>query len=206
MSSHVEDVYLELVEDVGLAPAFLRQPDGTEVENPAAGEPEPLNNIRFQIPVPVMVDGQLAMTTNSAHVVPGDDLDEVTLTRIIPGTRVVHTQAPAVVDVLMNTGHYRLVDPPERKAANRQAMKKGQLEEAARAAGIDATGLTKDQLVAALEQAERAQAGEAQPTAADVVAAAAADAVGEPGEITAGTAGEQLNPNTDGAGDAPQEA
>lgn len=197
------DVYLELLEHVGLAPSHVRLPDGREVENPIAGEPEPLSNIRFQIPIPTMVGGELVMTTASSEAKPAEQLDPRTKTRIVPGTRLVHTQAPAVVEVLLNTGLYRVCDPPEKAAANRQAKKKAQLAEEARALGIDiVAGMTKPDIIKAIEAAERPQV--ADQAAPDAKAKIEADAEAErqaaeqerlDKEATAAAAGDEANPD-----------
>ncbi len=111
-----EPVYLELLDEHGRAPSHKRTDSGLEIPNPRAGDPDTLNNIGIQVQVPVLVDGEIAMTTSRIPIVCANELDEQLAARIIPGTRIVETTNPAVVNVLMQTGHYRQVAPPERKS------------------------------------------------------------------------------------------
>lgn len=114
--------YLTLPDGVGVAPPFIRDPkSGLDVPNPKAGEPEPINNIGLQIPVPVMAGGEVADTTARVAIHPGpglgaegelvDDAGSFKRARIIPGTRVVETDHPAVVNLLTEAG-YLQCDPP----------------------------------------------------------------------------------------------
>lgn len=107
--------YFELNDDVGLAPAWIVDPEtGLEIPNEKAGEPEALNNIGIQIPIPVQLDnGDIVETTTTARLVPGDELDELTKSRIIPDTRVIETAHPAVGSLLLETGLCHEVDPPK---------------------------------------------------------------------------------------------
>lgn len=110
-------MYLELLDEHGVETSHIVDPDtGHEVKNPRAGQPAPLNNIGIQVPVPVMVGDDVAMTTSRVPILVANELDELLGARIIPGTRIVETITPAVVNVLMDTGHYRRCDPPERKS------------------------------------------------------------------------------------------
>lgn len=114
--------YLTLPEGVGVASPFIRDPkSGLDVPNPKAGEPEPINNIGLQIPVPVMVDGEVADTTTRVPIQPGpalgpegqlvDNAGVFQRARIIPGSRVVETDHPAVVNLLQEAGLVPC-DPP----------------------------------------------------------------------------------------------
>lgn len=212
MSSHVEDVYLELVEGVGLESAFRRELSGLEVPNPRAGEPAPLSEIRFQIPIPVeLPNGDVGTTTTSAVAQQLDNIADSGLlrTRIIPGTRIVHTQAPAVVEVLQQTGHYRQCDPPTSEqprgdGGGLSSMKKADLEALAAERGVQVEpGATRAQIAAAIDERAAQVEREAAEAAAEAQAAAeqaAANAGGEPGDPAAAGDG-----NGDETGGAPSE-
>lgn len=111
--------FLELVDDVGLAPAHTLSKKGLEVPNdgthgrPAAGEPEPLASIRVNIPVPVQVEGDVITDIRSIELKPSETFDERLFARILPNSRIVECRHPALVDALLGTGHYREVDPPK---------------------------------------------------------------------------------------------
>lgn len=105
--------YLRLRDHVGLEAAFRVDPKtGLEVPNPKAGQPAPLNNVGFQIPMPVMVGKEVGTTTSRATLYPSEELDPNLRARIIPGTRIVEAEHPAVIDVLVGTGFYEQCDPP----------------------------------------------------------------------------------------------
>lgn len=116
-----ETTYLELVDGVGMVPAFTRTKDGLEVPNPLAGEPDLLNNIAFQVPVPTMVDSEIVETTVPVVIKQAPEIDpaDPLQTRIIPGTRIVETRAPAVVNVLLESGHYQRCDRPKTEQPRR---------------------------------------------------------------------------------------
>ncbi len=105
-------VYLELNDDIGLETSHLVI-DGQNVKNPKAGQPAELNNIGVQIPMPTMVGKEVAMTTSRATIQVGEQRDEHIRARILPGTRIVETDHPAVVNLLIETGHYHQIDPPK---------------------------------------------------------------------------------------------
>jgi hypothetical protein len=111
--------FLELVDDVGLAPSHTVSKKGLEVPNdgthgrPAAGEPEPLASIRVNIPVPVEVAGEVIADIRSIELKPSETFDDRLFARILPNSRIVECRHPALVDALLGTGHYREVDPPK---------------------------------------------------------------------------------------------
>ncbi|MGH2878952.1 MAG: hypothetical protein ACRDK4_05010 [Solirubrobacteraceae bacterium] len=110
-----QTTYLELVEGVGVEPTHVRDPKtGEEKPHPKAGEPAPINHIGFQVPIPTMVEGELVMQTAAVTISqePSIDPDNPVASRIIPGTRIVETNAPAVVNALLERGDFRLCDPP----------------------------------------------------------------------------------------------
>jgi hypothetical protein len=118
-------VYLELLPDVGIAPPFITGPDGEPKPNPRAGQPEPLNNIGIPVSIPQEVEG-LGVVDQAVRVTiaqapqlgdpkgpPVTPKGVLTGTRIIPGTRTLESRQPAVVAVLLETGHYQPCDPPK---------------------------------------------------------------------------------------------
>lgn len=116
--------YLEALDHVGVVPSHYVDPEtGLNVPNPRAGEPDALNSIGINIPMPIMVGDDVVMTTRRApiHVLDSlgpdgalvDDQHRFCRARILPGTRIVETDHAAVVNLLMETGHYRQVDPPK---------------------------------------------------------------------------------------------
>jgi len=105
-------LYFELNDDIGLAPSHLRKPDGTEVENPRAGEPDTINNLGFPVSTPIMVDGHVTDSVDVVRIFPSEDLDPVLKTRILPNSRIVETQNPQVANVLREQ-HYHEIDPPK---------------------------------------------------------------------------------------------
>jgi hypothetical protein len=131
-----ETTFLELVEGVGPESDFIVDPkSGLEVPNPKAGQPGELKAIGFQIPLPVKVGKDIVYTTSKVEVGPADaiDPDNPVSSRIIPGTRIVETNAPAVVNALLETGHYQQCDPPAQQ-------KKGKGGEAAAEAATTTGG------------------------------------------------------------------
>jgi hypothetical protein len=127
---HMSDsTYLELVEGVGVEADFTRHhKTGLDIPNPKAGEPAPLCEIGIQIPVAVRIGNDVGTTTRSVQIKPLDsiDPDDPVASRIIPGTRIVETHAPAVVNVLVETGHYRQCDPPKTEQPRKPATTKGE--------------------------------------------------------------------------------
>lgn len=118
----METIYLELVEGVGVEPPFTRDPKtGLEIPNDKAGEPQPLTHIGIQIPVPTMVGKDVIDTTAKAYIEQARAIDpkDPVQSRIIPGTRIVETTAPAVVNLLLETGHYQQVAAPTSEQPHR---------------------------------------------------------------------------------------
>ena len=120
-----QTTFLELVEGVGVETSHVVDPaTGAEIENPRSGEPAPLSHIGFQVPMPTMLDnGEIGITTAPVAIEPAAaiDPDNLIASRIIPGTRIVETNAPAVVATLVDTGHYRVCDPPAPKTTKAKA-------------------------------------------------------------------------------------
>lgn len=107
-----ELTYLKLRDDAGIAPSHIVNDKGLEVPNPRAGELDPLNNIGIQIPMPTMIGTEVGMTTRRVAIEPGAELADPLRARIIPGTRIVETDMPQVVNLLVATGDYARCDPP----------------------------------------------------------------------------------------------
>ncbi len=115
-------IYLTLRDDVGIAPAHIVNDKGLEVPNPRAGELDNLTSIGVQIPMPVMVGDDVAMTTRQAPIHILDKLgpkDAMTdrqgrfcRARILPDSRIVETDHPAVVNLLTAAGYVQC-DPPK---------------------------------------------------------------------------------------------
>lgn len=105
--------FFELNDDVGLESSHLRQKDGTEVENPRAGQKAPLNNVGFPVQYPVKVDGgELITRTDIVRVEPSEQLHPQLKTRVIPGTRIVETANSQVANTLLES-NYHEVDAPK---------------------------------------------------------------------------------------------
>lgn len=120
-----ELAYLTPPAEVGVAPAFVRSDGGVDVPNERAGEPDPLTSIGLQIPVDTLVKD----AAGKEHVLPVASRVEIrpsvqlgppeklvddvfARARIIPGTRVVETDHPAVVNLLQQVG-WAHCDPPK---------------------------------------------------------------------------------------------
>lgn len=94
----------------------------------ADGTPQELNNIGLpmQIVRKVVVDGKTEIVDDyvSAKILP--NASAKVPTRIIPGTRIVATSSPAIVQALLDAGGYELVDPPSggNRSARRSAPRK----------------------------------------------------------------------------------
>ncbi len=125
-----EVTYVKLPDYVGVAPAFIRTTDGLEVENPRAGELDPLNNVGVTIPVPTMVGGEVVNDSRRVQILPAAepvDTDAPTIdakgrllaARIVPDTRVVESGHPAITALLLDAG-YLPCDPPEATRPRRQ--------------------------------------------------------------------------------------
>lgn len=89
------------------------------------GTPQELNNIGLPVQVvrKVVVDGKIELVDDFVAVRITQSASAKQRTRIIPGTRVVATDSPAVVQALLSFGGYELCDPPSR-ARKRTAPRK----------------------------------------------------------------------------------
>lgn len=153
-----ETTFLELVEGVGVESDYVVDPKtGLEIPNEKAGEPAELKEVGFQIPMPTQVGDDIVFTTSRVAVTPkpGIDPEDPLASRIIPGTRTVETNAPAVVAQLLETGHYRLADPP---GSHSSGPTKAQLEGQAEKLGIDVSGLKKAEIQERVDDAAKAVA------------------------------------------------
>lgn len=110
--------YFELTQDLGVAPAYVRDDNGLEVPNPRKDEPDPLTEIGITVPVPTMAGGEVISDARRAVIRSRETRDDDLHARIIPGTRVVETTHPAVASVLLESGQYRECDPPKTKPKN----------------------------------------------------------------------------------------
>lgn len=119
--------YLELVEGVGVEPDFHHRENGLAVPNPKAGDPAELREIGIRIPVPTMVGNEVINDARTVRIKPAPQIDpkDTLKSRIIPGTRVIETQAPAVVNALVSTGHYRVCDAPKSEQPRHPRRRKG---------------------------------------------------------------------------------
>lgn len=119
MSQAAPLVYLKLRDDVGVEPSHVVNEAGVEIPNERAGDPAPLNNIGIQIPMPTMIGKDVGTTTVRAAIEQSDTLPAPLRARIIPGTRIVETDAPAVINLLTQTGQYELIDAPRSEQPRR---------------------------------------------------------------------------------------
>jgi hypothetical protein len=138
-----ETTFLELLEGVGPESAFIVDPkSGLDVPNPKAGEPAPLTSVGVKIPFPTMVGKDVAEEQRTAEIVPlpeidpdwkarpvKDDTQVLACARIIPGTRIVETNAPPIVAALL-ASHWQECDPPKQDTKARQAAGKTSDEKA----------------------------------------------------------------------------
>lgn len=116
-----ELTYLTPADDVGVESAFIvDEKTGLDVPNPKAGDPAPINEIGIRIPIPVMIDKELRTDVRRVSIKPQDKIDDTLRARIIPGTRVVETDHPAVVQVLTDGGYVRC-DPPTKAQVRKAA-------------------------------------------------------------------------------------
>lgn len=104
--------YFELNDDVGVAPPYIRSAKGLDVPNPRAGEPEPINEVGLPFLVPTVVDGDVIDTPQRAVIRPADTAEPRLNSRIIPGSRVIETGHPQVINSLIACGQYHEVDKP----------------------------------------------------------------------------------------------
>lgn len=141
--------YFELNEDVGVEPDFLTDPEtGEPVENPRAGELQPINDVGVAAAVPRMIGGELTQDVVRISVQDdGKELEKVS-------DRVVVARHPAVAQGLVESGQYHEVDPP---AAGRPSgrVTRATLNEQARAVGVaDPESLSNvDEVRAAIDEA-----------------------------------------------------
>lgn len=151
-----EVVYLTLAVD-DYEPAFIVDPGtGLEIPNPIAGELRVLNNIGITVPIATELEGDVIDVMHRAEIKQAGKIDEQLRARIIPGTRVVETDHPAVINMLQAHG-YVLCDPPsnaDEKAAQ-AALAKAQKaqEKAAQDAEKTAEGTTNPEPAASGQEA-----------------------------------------------------
>jgi hypothetical protein len=111
--------FFELEDHVGLAPSHTISKKGLEVPNdgthgrPAAGEPEPLSALSVNIPIARQQGDDVVQDIATITIEPSEQFDDKLHARILPGSRIVECRHPALPDLLLNTGHYREVDPPK---------------------------------------------------------------------------------------------
>lgn len=107
--------YFELLDEHGRAPAYTRQPDGTEVENPNFNEPEPINEVGVTVAIPTIVAGELVPLAQTLVIRQSPQLSDDLHARVVPGTRVIEVGPTGIIaaDALVASGQYREVDPPK---------------------------------------------------------------------------------------------
>ena len=98
-------VFLKLPDSVGVAPKYILK-DGEEVENPHAGELEPLNSIGVPISIPVMNGKEVVEQSSTYHIKPAEKLGKGELARIVPGTRSVEVDHVGLANVLIQQAGY----------------------------------------------------------------------------------------------------
>lgn len=94
--------YFELNDDVGLAPSHIVK-NGQEVENPAAGTPEPISEVSLTVGVPTMVDGELLPIAQTVTLKP------------IPGTRILKVEDALVANAMGSHPLLHEIDAPSKK-------------------------------------------------------------------------------------------
>lgn len=96
--------YFELNDDVGLAPPFLTGKDGKPVENPAAGSPEPVQNVSLVVGVPTQTpSGEIIDVATSVEL------------KAIPGTRILKIDDVLVASAMGGHPHFHEVDAPSKQ-------------------------------------------------------------------------------------------
>lgn len=126
--SNPEATFLELEDHVGAEHTHTQTetPAGVVVieENDRAGDPGPLISQSLGIPIQTMAGGELITQFAHVNIEPSNapcarDWQKaqtkdgvLACARIIPGTRVIETTAPPVVNVLQEL-HFRICDPPK---------------------------------------------------------------------------------------------
>ena len=124
-----ETTFLELLEGVGKESDFKQDASGLITPNPRAGEPAPLSCVSIKIPFPTMVGKEVVEEQRTAEIIALPEIDEdwrarpvkagvavLACARIIPGTRIIETNAPPVVEQLLNS-HWQVCDPPVKARA-----------------------------------------------------------------------------------------
>lgn len=97
--------FLKLPDSVGVAPKYLIK-DGEQVENPRAGELEPLSSIGVPIAIPVMSGKDVVEQVSTYHIKPAEKLGKGDLARIVPGTRSVEVSHEGLANVLIQQAGY----------------------------------------------------------------------------------------------------
>lgn len=97
--------FLKLPDSVGVAPKYVIK-DGEEVENPRAGELEPLSSIGVPIAIPVMSGKEVVEQSSTYHITPSEKLGKGELARIVPGTRSVEVDHEGLANVLITQAGY----------------------------------------------------------------------------------------------------
>ena len=98
-------VFLTLPDSVGVAPTHIVK-DGVEIENPRAGELEPLSSIGVPMALPVMAGGEVVESSTTYTIEPAEKLAAGQLARIVPGTRTVEVDHAGLVNVLVGQAGY----------------------------------------------------------------------------------------------------
>jgi hypothetical protein len=99
----MSDRYFKLKDHIGVEPDLIEE-DGQPVENPKAGELQPLVEVGLKVEVPTIVQGKVASATDSVTLKP------------IPGTRILKVNKAAHANGLLQSGNWDEVDPPDEKA------------------------------------------------------------------------------------------
>ena len=97
--------FLKLPDTVGVAPKYIVK-DGEEVENPRAGELEPLSSIGVPIPIAVMSGKDVVQQVSTIHIKPAEKLGKGDLARIVPGTRSVEVSDELIANILIQQAGY----------------------------------------------------------------------------------------------------
>lgn len=84
------------------------------------GQPEPLVEIGIPVHIQRQVGKDVVDDYVGVKIRPSTKADDEIPGRIVPGTRVVATRAPGVMDALLDAG-YVLTDPPTKQSAAKTA-------------------------------------------------------------------------------------
>ena len=98
-------VFLKLPDTVGVAPKYIVK-GGEEVENPRAGELEPLSSIGVPIAIPVMNGKEVVEQSSTYRIKPAEKLGKGEWARIVPGTRSVEVDHAGLANVLIQQAGY----------------------------------------------------------------------------------------------------